>query len=122
MASVAPNGPSYPDTTMGRLGDNKQFHIQLNDSLRTLEEYYPNGIKAYQATFIYNDYHGEATSWYNTGQIMRSAIYNKGKLNGACTSWDEHGNIKNTVYFQNGNIVDHLSYSSDPSGNNIHQN
>ncbi len=97
---------------MGRLGDNQQLHIQLNDSLRTLEEYYPNGIKAYQATFIYNDYHGEAISWYDSGQLMHTAVYKKGKLNGACTSWDEHGNLKNTVYYQNGNITKDKSYTS----------
>lgn len=54
-------------------------------------EWHPNGVKAYEVTFVGGKKHGIATRWHKNGQKWIEETYDHGMRHGPSTIWDATG-------------------------------
>jgi antitoxin component YwqK of YwqJK toxin-antitoxin module len=65
-------------------------------------QWYENGQKKQQGTFVHDRMDGEFYEWYENGQMKSLRRYTNGELNGVSTWWTEDGHVKSEVDYVDG--------------------
>lgn len=82
-----------------------------NNGLQT--EWYKNGRKKTEGSYIYNLKDGLWTSWYESGRKMREVFYNSGIKEGVCTEWYENGRKKKEQFYEVNKITNEENWDID---------
>jgi antitoxin component YwqK of YwqJK toxin-antitoxin module len=119
-------------------------YLTYDDDLRTLHEgkpftgigieYWPNGAKAAEMSYVYGIWDGPALVWHDDGTLKAEAFYKQGYLQGIAREWHQNGQLKREEEVDNaielwskewdehGNLVKEYTYTESPNYERLERN